>query len=326
MTTSSHSKQLGEPVFESISHDPRCSFYWHVHGFPSPLAKWNYHPEYELHLIRRSVGRYMVGDYTARFGSGNLVLVGPNLPHAWFSDLASPDTVIEERDVVVQFRAEWLSSLIRLCPELREIGPLIDCASRGVVFEGDDTSRWAQVLEAMAGQDDAARLLSLIRILRDLARSDYRPLSSPQYDPKQAGAYSQHVGAILQYVHQHFDRTLEMASIARWQGMSPSTFSRFFKRATGDNFVIFVRRLRIDAACRLLLEDERSISDVCFRVGYGNLSNFNRHFKRLVGMTPREYRQTCVPEQANEQTVWHGATARRDPLQQRRLSRLSGPR
>lgn len=301
MNTSPYSRQLGEPVFENISRDPRRSFYWHRHSFPAPIAKWNYHPEYELHLIRRSVGRYMVGDYTGRFGPGNLVLVGPNLPHAWFSDLATPDTVIEDRDVVVQFRAEWLHGLTRLCPELREVEPLIDASARGVEFGGDRIGRWARLLESMVDQDHSARLLSLIRLLRELARCEFRSLASPHYHLEQAGVHSEQVDAILQYVHRHFDRTLEMTAIARWQGMSPSTFSRFFKRATGDNFVTFVRRLRIDAACRLLLESDESISDVCFRIGYGNISNFNRHFKRLIGMTPREYRQACVSEQTISQ-------------------------
>ncbi|MDA3920226.1 MAG: AraC family transcriptional regulator [Salinisphaera sp.] len=296
MHTSHHSRQLGEPVFESVRQDPRRSFYWHTHGFPSPVAKWNYHPEYELHLICRSVGRYMVGDYADRFGPGNLVLVGPNLPHAWFSDLASPATVIEDRDVVVQFRSEWLSALTQLCPELREIGPLIQASARGVVFEGAQIARWTRLMESMADQDDSARLLSLIRLLRELARCDYRRLASPHYNLEQAGVHSEQVDAILQHLHRHFDRSLEMAAIARWQGMTPSTFSRFFKRTTGDNFVAFVRRLRIEAACRLLLENEQSVSDVCFRVGYGNISNFNRHFKRLVGMTPREYRQASMPQ------------------------------
>lgn len=289
-----NSAQLGEPVFESIRQDPRRSFYWHTHGFPSPEAKWNYHPEYELHLIRRSVGRYIVGDYVDRFGPGNLVLVGPNLPHAWFSDLASADTVIEDREVVVQFRSEWLSALTQLCPELREVRPLIEASERGVVFEGDQVVRWARLLESMANQDNSTRLLSLIRLLRELARSNYRPLASPHYNLVRAGVHSEQIDSILQHLHRHFDHSLEMAAIAHWQGMTPSTFSRFFKRATGDNFVVFVRRLRIEAACRLLLENEQSVSDICFRVGYGNISNFNRHFKRLIGTTPRNYRQASA--------------------------------
>ncbi|WP_423822519.1 AraC family transcriptional regulator [Salinisphaera sp. SPP-AMP-43] len=282
--------ELGDPVFENIAHDPRHSFYWHTHGFPSPLAQWNFHPEYELHLIRRSHGHYMVGDYAGRFGPGNLVLVGPNLPHLWFSDLARDDEIIERRDVVVQFRGEWLEALMRLCPELRRVETLIKDCGRGVRF--DDAAAAATRLEAMEHQDQVSRVSTLIDLLGRLSRSDYRQLASPNYHLGQAGVRSEQVDAILSYVHRHFNRHISMAAVARWQGMTPSTFSRFFKQATGDTFVAFVRRLRIDHACRLLLDPRYTVADICFMAGYSNLSNFNRHFRRVTGLSPREYRQS----------------------------------
>ncbi|HET7314935.1 AraC family transcriptional regulator [Salinisphaera sp.] len=289
---------LGDPVFENIAHDPRRSFYWHTHGFPSPLAKWNFHPEYELHLIRHSYGHYMVGDYAGRFGPGNLVLVGPNLPHCWYSDLANDDTVIEERDVVVQFRGEWLESLMRLCPELRRVETLLNDCERGVLFTGSGARRAGRRLEAMGGQDEVGRVSTLIELLGGLARNDHRLLTTPGYNLRHAGVHSEQVDAILQHIHRHFNRHISMTAVARWQGMTPSTFSRFFKRATGDTFIAFVRRLRIDHACRLLLDPRYSVADVCFMAGYSNLSNFNRHFRRLTGMTPREYRQSPAANKA----------------------------
>ena len=90
------------PDFESIVTDPSQSFKWHQHDCPSNIARWNYHPEYEIHLITRSHGRQFVGDYIGEFGPGNLVLAGSNLPHNWISDL-KPGEVIEGRDIVIQF-------------------------------------------------------------------------------------------------------------------------------------------------------------------------------------------------------------------------------
>lgn len=291
--------ELGDPVFENVAHDPRHSFYWHTHGFPSPLAQWNFHPEYELHLIRHSRGHYMVGDHAGRFGPGNLVLVGPNLPHVWFSDLDHADQVIERRDVVVQFRGEWLESLMRLCPELRRVETLIQDSERGVLFTGLEADTAAHRLEAMGGQDELVRVSTLIELLGRLTRSDYHVLASPNYHLRRTGVHSGQVDAILVYIHRHFNRHISMTAMARWQGMTPSTFSRFFKQATGDTFVAFVRRLRIDQACRLLLDPRYSVADICFMTGYSNLSNFNRHFRRLTGMTPREYRQSSAAESAH---------------------------
>lgn len=282
---------LGAPVFECISQDPKFSFYWHSHDFPAPIARWNYHPEYELHLIRYSAGHYVVGDYIGRFEPGNLVLVGPNIPHAWFSELDDGQSVIKGRDVVLQFKGEWLEHMMALCPELNCLSTLIEDSALGVEFKGEEAARCAELLIRMGEQDNAGRLLTMLTIMRRLSQSEYHPLAGREYGLEAKGASSEQVDAILLYIHDHFHEELRMATLAENNGMTPSTFSRFFKHATGDTFVAFLRRIRIGHACRLLLEGKQSIADICFEVGYNNLSNFNRHFRELKGMTPRQYQQ-----------------------------------
>lgn len=291
MPTPDPTESLGAPVFETVGHDPDHSFYWHTHGFPSPLAQWNYHPEYELHLIRHSHGRFMVGDHTARFGPGNLVLVGPNVPHCWFSDLDDAYQAIADRDVVLQFRGEWLAPLARLCPELRRLDPLLAASARGVQFFGAPAARAARRLEAMGDQPGTARLAAFIDIVGELAASDYRPLASRGWRLHRHGMRSAQVDATLRHIHRHFDGDLRMGALAQWQGMPPATFSRWFKQATGETFTVFVRRLRIDYACRLLRDSRQPVAQVAFMAGYANLSNFNRHFRRVTGTTPRAYRR-----------------------------------
>ncbi|OHV07827.1 hypothetical protein BH688_15255 [Kushneria phosphatilytica] len=283
--------QLGTPVFENVEQDPAFSFYWHCHDFPSPLAKWNYHPEFELHLIRYSRGSYFVGDHVGRFGPGNLVLVGPNLPHAWFSDADAQRPVVRERDVVLQFREDWLDHMILLCPELNCLRPMIREASRGLVFEGEQAEQSAHLLESMGEQSHSRRLLTMLTLLHDLAGCDYRPLASPGYRHELQGTFPEQIDGVLRHIHNRFSEDLRMSDLAACHDMLPSNFSRLFKRATGNTFVEFLRRVRINQACRLLMEGQYSVSDICFRVGYNNLSNFNRHFRCLKGMTPREYQQ-----------------------------------
>ncbi|RJS93372.1 AraC family transcriptional regulator [Salinisphaera sp. Q1T1-3] len=281
---------LGDPIFERVGQDPRHSFYWHMHGYPDAIARWNYHPEYELHLVQYSSGHYVVGDFAGRFGPGNLVLTGPNLPHVWFSDLAHADERIAERDVVLQFSGDWLRRLAAVCPELARVEDLLTGADRGLVFEGPTATEVARRLREMGDLAPMARLASLMTLLDLLAGTPARPLASPTYRLEHSAVRSEQVDAILRYLHGHFDRPLSMSRLAHWQDMTPSAFSRFFKRATGDTFVAFVRRMRIDRACALLVESEDTVADICFRVGYRNLSNFNRHFRALTGHTPTRYR------------------------------------
>lgn len=282
--------RLGPPVFEQIAHDPRRSFYWHTHGYPADIARWNYHPEYELHLIRRSSGRFVVGDHAGRFGPGHLVLVGPNLPHAWFSDRAGPDAVIAERDVVVQFRGEWLTALLAACPELSSLQALAERSRRGLAFEGPAARRAGALLEAMRNAADAMRLTMLIDVLCGLATARATTLASAHFRPAELDGYSVQVDAVLAYLHRHFDRPLRLADIAAWQQMSSSSFSRFFKAATGETFSVFLTRLRIEQACRRLLDSDAPIAEIGLGAGYANLSNFNRRFREATGLTPSAYR------------------------------------
>ncbi|MCK0715486.1 helix-turn-helix domain-containing protein [Chromohalobacter sarecensis] len=299
IATQLNDTRLGAPVFESISQDPKFSFYWHCHDFPAPIARWNYHPEYELHLIRYSEGNYFVGDYIGRFGPGNLVLVGPNIPHAWLSDPDDARPVIKGRDVVLQFKGEWLEHMMTLCPELNCLSRLIEDSAQGVEFMGDAAARCAELLVTMGEQDNAGRLLTMLTILRSLSQGEYRILASCGYGLDAKDTSSVQVDAVLRYIHDHFHEELRMSTLAAQNGMTPSTFSRFFKHATGDTFVAFLRRIRIGHACRLLLEGRQSIADICFQVGYNNLSNFNRHFREQKGMTPRQYQQSTADRVTN---------------------------
>jgi AraC-like DNA-binding protein len=285
-----YQRRLGDPVFESVRRPPNQSFHWHRHGYPDPVARWGYHPEYELHLITQTSGRFFVGDYTGRFGPGNLVLTGPDLPHAWLSDLAPGDHVAG-RDVVIQFRGEWLGQLIELCPELQVFEPMLERAARGVEFRGPGLPRQVERMLALGERREGERLSGFLDLLRGLADCEQRTLASLHYDRKLTHADSDRVDAILRLLQESFARPLRMSEIARAHGMSESAFSRFFSQATGSTFVAYLHRLRIEEACRALLETDQGIAQIGFAVGYGNLSNFNRHFLAETGVTPSQYRR-----------------------------------
>lgn len=132
-------------IREVIPHDPRYSTRWHQHDYPSPISRWNFHPEYEVHLITRGSGRFIVGDRVGNFAAGQLVLVGPELPHHWISDLASGRSLVG-RDVVLQFHDQWIQSCITLMPELDELRPLLSRSTRGIEFSGGTAERAAELL------------------------------------------------------------------------------------------------------------------------------------------------------------------------------------
>jgi AraC-like DNA-binding protein len=279
------------PDLERIVMDPTESFHWNAHDFPCDIARWNYHPECEVHLVRRSEGTAFVGDYIGPFQPGNLMLVGPNLPHHWESD-RRPGEVVHLRDVALHFDPGLIHRAAQAFPEMAEVEPLMKDAERGLQFHGEAARRGAPLLERIGVESGVQRLLRFVDLLHLLAHSsDRESLASVGYLPNLDREAPPVVQKIMQYILANIDGQVRMAEAARLTGMSEPTFCRFFKRNTGNNFVGYVRKLRIGAACKLLVESSLPITDICYEVGYQNVSNFNRHFRTEKGVTPSRYRQ-----------------------------------
>jgi AraC-like DNA-binding protein len=279
---------------EVILPEPEHSFRWYEHDYPYSLARWNHHPEFEIHLIRQGCGRLLVGDYMGPFGPGHVAMIGPDLPHDWIGDVA-PGEHLAGRDVVLQFDGAVLLSLRRTLPELGDLQRLFERARRGLAFSGGTARRAAQLLEAIGPARGLARLALFLQLLDTLGRasdSEASCLASPCYAPALDARSSERIQKAFDYLHAELTGDLRVSVIARQLGMSEPGFSRFFKRITGHGFIDLMRKLRVQRACRLLSQSEMAVTDICFEVGYNNLSNFNRHFRVEMNQTPSDYRRS----------------------------------
>jgi AraC-like DNA-binding protein len=261
-----------------------------AHGFPTPLARWHFHDEYELHLIVATAGKAFVGDWIGPFQPGHLVLCGPRLPHNWIS-LDLPEGGVAERDLVIQFPHEPFAHAAEQIPELAEVLPLLERSRHGIEFFGlaeHARTHW-QRAKATRG---IARFAAFCDFLAELSRcTDYRLLSNVQMQGENGDGEMDRINAIVDRVTDDLSRPLSAADAAAELGMSESRFSRFFRRATGNTYTDFVNRIRINRACQLLMESDRLITHVCFEVGFNNVANFNRRFLEIKGMTPSEFRR-----------------------------------
>lgn len=278
---------------EVIPPDPDHCVRWHEHDYPSAIARWNYHPEYEIHLIRRGTGKFIVGDHIGTFEAGQVSLIGSGLPHDWVSDL-EPGEVLVNRDAVIQFDGKWLEQCTGLIPELSEMSAVLEESSRGIEFLGPSAAKAAEQIEAMGASSGMQRLHHLLELFTLLARApqeDRRYLADAWFKPELDSEAAAIVDIALEYLFSHHAGTARMSEAAQLVGMAEPTFSKYFKRSTGQNFSDLLRKLRIAHARRLLEQTDKAISEVCYEVGFSNLSNFNRHFLRETGQTPRDYRR-----------------------------------
>ena len=261
-----------------------------AHGFPTPLARWHYHDEYELHLIVASSGKAFVGDYIGYFQPGHLVMTGPRLPHNWIS-LDLPEGGIPQRDLVIQFPHAPIQQAAAHIPELAEVLPLLERARNGIEFFGLSeraTEHWHRI----KSNQGLARFGIFCELLSELARcADYRLLSHAQLQSVDDNAQLDQIDTIVSRITDNLAQPLSAADLAAELGMTESKFSRFFRRATGNTFTDFVNQVRINRACQLLMESDRLITHICYEVGFNNIANFNRRFLDIKGMTPSEFRR-----------------------------------
>jgi AraC-like DNA-binding protein len=280
---------------EVVPSDPDHSARWHRHGVPSPFSRWNHHPEYEVHLITAGTGWYVVGDCIDVFSAGQLVLVGSHVPHHWISDLA-PGERLPERDVVFQFHPDWIDRCADLLPEVASLRSLLQQSRRGIEFLGPTREAAAEQLQDIGATEGAARLariFGLLGLLSDSPEHDRRFLAAEWSAARadHADGAADRVDLAFGYIFAHLDDPdLRLADTARHVGMSESAFSRYFARVTGVGFADTVRRLRLAQAGKLLRGTTLPVAAIAHRVGYGNLSNFNRQFRAQHGHTPREHR------------------------------------
>lgn len=278
------------PELEALEVDKRSVLAFQ-HGFPSELVRWHCHDDYELHYIVASVGKVFVGDYVGAFAPGQLVMTGPRLPHNWISQ-TEPDETVPVRDLVVQFRQELVPAVVNSAPELNPLLVLLERSCRGVEFIDPEKLGARQWFEQMIAADGASRVTLLLDFLLSLsADTDYRLLSTMPMRADADTATLDKVELVTSYVIEHYSSDIPLSRVADLVGMSESTFSRFFTKATGNGFTRFLNRVRVAKACELLSESDTPITDICFSVGFNNVANFNRRFRELKAVTPREYRQ-----------------------------------
>jgi len=288
-----HKKSEKPSELEVIFTEPQHSFRWHEHDYPFELARWNHHPQFEIHLIRQGSGRFFTGDYIGHFDAGHLALIGPDLPHDWSIDLAPGERIVG-RDVVLQFEGDSLLKMRETLPEVGDLQRLFTQSRQGIEFCGATRRKGVDLLEAIGRNHGLKRLwlfFSLLQTLNDAPPQESRLLASLQYAPMLDSQATERMRHVLDYIQRYLDEELRVSVIAQQLNMSEPSFSRFFKRTTGHTFVDLTRKLRIQRACRLLLQTRLSIAEICFSVGYGNLSNFNRHFRHEMLATPSEYRK-----------------------------------
>lgn len=255
---------------------------------PAFEFKWHYHPEYELTLITKGSGKRLVGDSYENFQTGDLVLLGPDLPHTWASDEINAKDVSA---IVIQFSESFIDSFIKLS-EFTKISSLLAASSRGLFFP--DAITMFSDIELLPESSGIEKVTSLLTILQKLTEQKCVTLSSEYFNAVKGEETETRINKVCQFIQRNTSKNITLEQTADLIHLSKSAFSKFFKRATGKTFSDYVNDMRIGNACYLLTDTDKAINEVAFETGFESLTYFNRVFLRKKGITPREFRTETI--------------------------------
>ena len=252
--------------------------------------QWHHHPELELTLTLNSRGLRFIGDQVGEYDDGDLVLLGPNLPHTWASRAAvrvgEPHVAL-----VLWFDSEWAHRMTNGFVEFRKVDDLLARARRGLLFSVQLSTAVRDAYTRLFEQSPVERLLGLMRLLNQLADDGSgRPLASDLFRPSQQTDNRERIDRVLGHIHEHYTEELTLQELADVAALSVSGLHRMFRKHARTNVSEYITRIRIGDACARLASTEQPIAHIADVVGYGTFANFNRQFKLLTSMTPREYR------------------------------------
>jgi AraC-like DNA-binding protein len=281
------------------------------HGYPYQTVRWHFHPEFEIHQIVATRGRYFVGDFIGEFEPGNLVLTGPNLPHNWVSDVPDGQTV-DLRCRFIQFTPDFIAGATNVFPELKAISPLLALARRGVQFSGQTSDEVQPVLRELMEAQGVLRIELFMKVIGLLSRErSARLLASESYLPDPSGYMTVGMNKALAHIRENLTQPFDEHTLAAIAKQSTGAFSRSFRKHTGMSLLQYVRRLRINMACQLLMSEEHAqVSDICFEVGFNNLSNFNRQFLAEKGMPPSQFRRQLAENFLAARAIGQGGSGK----------------
>ncbi|QNL51562.1 AraC family transcriptional regulator [Olivibacter sp. SDN3] len=267
--------------------------------FPCP---WHYHPEYEFCLVNKSTGRRMVGDHIGYFGEGDLVFMGPSLPHVWVNDpIYTNGTGIRKADaMVIHFKEDFLGENFFNIPEFEPLKKILQLSGRGLVIQGEAKKQISHIIRKIMQESAVRRLASLLHIFDILCYyREYEPLASPTYMLYKRENSTDRFSKITDYILRNFNKEITLNEVADQANMATTTFCNFFKEHYRMTFVEYLNTIRIGYVCKLLSDDYHlNIVEIAYECGFNNLANFNRQFKKLKGMSPSEYRKTVLLQPA----------------------------
>lgn len=281
----------GEIITE-VTPLTECDFLYVVDrtkdSFTFPVHR---HAEFEINFVQNCAGaRRIVGDSTEQVGEYDLCIVGHGVEHGWEQFECKSNQI---REITIQFPVDIFGNEMLRRTQMQSVKTLLENAAKGVAYPMTSIMRVYHLIEELLNAKSSFhQMMKLIEILHEMSEDpDGRLLSSSMRAGKHATVSNARLRKAQEYIAANYRNEIRLNDLADMAGMSPSSFSRFFKLRTGRSLSDYIIGIRLDVASRELVSTKTPIAEICFSSGFNNVSNFNRIFKKNKGYTPKEFRE-----------------------------------
>ncbi|OAN18163.1 AraC family transcriptional regulator [Photobacterium jeanii] len=253
---------------------------------------WHRHKEYEIAIHRHFSGSCFIGHSQNDVSHNHMVLIGPDLPHAIYSnDSSSQQKSTSCETHVIWFRQDWIEQLINCCHELAPLKKLLSEAKYGIQFSSHTAEKAVALLEPVLDlppHQQLTQFLSMLALL--LEDKNAQKLINALEPAPEDEVIVERIEKAEAFLMKHFAREIAVQELANHLYISESSVRRLFQKHYNESFSQHLKKIRLNVACDLLINTQLPINIIIQRVGYDNQANFNRQFKAYKQVTPSAFR------------------------------------
>ncbi len=282
---------MSEPIFREITPLDKHKLFFAKFTKNDPMTfPTHFHDDFEITLVLGANGKRIVGNSVQHFTGIDLAMIFPDALHGyrWDKEYAGADVV------VIQFGKNVKNYPIFAKESLSEIGRMLSEPELGIHFSTETAFRLKDKIMALVSAEGIKGVLLFIDILYDLAISKGRETISTIPLKTEHASFQkdcERINKIILFIEKNYSKKISLKDIGESVHMSPSAISRYFKRKTGSGIWDYLNNYRIDIATHKMIKTDEYIFEICYSCGFNNISNFNREFKKRLGMTPRAYKK-----------------------------------
>jgi AraC-like DNA-binding protein len=280
-------------LFEKITVKADESFSIGVFQDNLEKSTWHYHNNFEISFITEGSGKRIVADSIEEFQPGDLAFIGPKLPHVWLADKEVKTLTARSLEMVfLQFNSNVLSPQLLLLPEFSNIKKALDMSERGIQIIGGSLNEVSEIMLQLPYLKSFDRMLHFFLLMDIIGKSETnKPLATKEYLAKRFTTGNKRIATIHEYLMNNYREDIDLSKLATLVSMAEGSLCRFFKMNMGITLFEYLNQIKTEFACKLLMNKDLSILEICLDSGFNNISHFNKQFKKITGVPPSEYRK-----------------------------------